>query len=44
MPAVQRAPNFYGLVGIRVPACPNPEERSDEVEFGHPPTKWRKFG
>jgi len=32
------------LIGIRVPACPNPEERSDEVEFGHPPIKPGKFG
>ncbi len=44
MPAVQRAPNFSGLVGIRVPVCPNPEERSDEVEFGHPPARPEKFG
>src|SRR5690606_18876926 len=26
------------------PACPNPEEQRDEVEFGHPPIKPGKFG
>ncbi len=44
MQAVQRTPDFLTLGGMKAPACPNPEERSDEVEFGRRPPKARKSG